>query len=214
MKDESASCWRRIGVYGGDHSCERLSEAIHCRNCEVFHVAARGMFARESMPERPEAVGRALHDDVDERSVLVFRIGSQWLGLPTAQLAEVAPDRPIRRLAHRTSGKLEGAVNVRGELHLCVSLAEMLGLTRREMQGGETSRLILLRDPTGALLAFRSDEVRGLQHFTPDQVEAAPDTLGDALKRCVEGLIPGEGGHVALLKDGAVIDALEEALFQ
>ena len=214
MKDESASCWRRIGVYGGDHSCERLAEAIHCRNCEVFHQAARGMFARESAAAPAEAVGRAVHAGDDERSVLVFRIGSQWLGLPTAQLAEVAPDRPIRRRAHRTAGRLEGAVNVRGERHLCVSLAEMLGLTRREMQGGETARLILLRDPTGALLAFRSDEVRGLQHFLPAQVEQPPDTLGDALKSCVEGLIPGEGGHVALLKDDAVIDALEEALFQ
>ena len=214
MSDNSAGCWRRIGVYGGDHSCERLAETIHCRNCPVFHEAARGMFARESREEPAEAVGRSTRGEADDRSVLVFRIGSQWLGLPTAQLAEVAADRPIRRLAHRTAGKLEGAVNVRGELHLCVSLAEMLGLTRREMQGGETARLILLRDPTGGLLAFRSDEVRGLQHFTPAQVEAAPDTLGDALKRCVEGLIPGEGGHVALLKDGAVIDALEEALFQ
>ncbi|SDV46390.1 chemotaxis protein CheW [Chitinasiproducens palmae] len=32
-------CWNRIGVYG-DASCERLAEAIHCRNCEVYASAA------------------------------------------------------------------------------------------------------------------------------------------------------------------------------
>lgn len=213
MSGTHTTCWRTIGVYGGDQSCERLPEAIHCRNCPVFHQAARGVFARESAAEQPEPRAAGERDS-DERSVLVFRIGSQWLGLPTRQLAEVAPDRPVRRLAHRTSGRLEGAVNVRGELHLCVCLAELLGLGRRETQRVETARLILLRDPTGALLAFRSDEVRGLHHFAATAVQDAPDTLGDAIKRCVEGLIPGPEGHIALLKDAAVVDALEEALFE
>ena len=102
----------------------------------------------------------------------------------------------------------------RGELHLCVSLAELLGLGRRDAQRGETARLILLRDPTGSLLAFRSDEVRGLHHFAEVEVQEAPATLNDAIKRCVEGLVPSPHGHIALLDDSAVIGALEEALFE
>ena len=44
-------CWRRIGVYGGDHSCPLLAQTLHCRNCQVFSDAARTMFGRPSEPE-------------------------------------------------------------------------------------------------------------------------------------------------------------------
>jgi chemotaxis signal transduction protein len=206
------SCWRRIGVYGGDQSCERLVAEIHCRNCPVFHDAARGAFARDGELQ-PSAALLESRDAASEVSALVFRIGSQWLGVATRRLAEVAADRSVRRLAHRTAGRLEGAVNVRGELHLCISLAELLGLGTRE-QRSETARLILLRDPTGALLAFRADEVRGLHRYKAASVEPPPDTLSAALKRCVVGLVADGERRIALMRDDAVVDLLEEALFE
>ena len=206
------ACWRRIGVYGGDQSCERLAEVIHCRNCPVFHEAARGAFAREVEPAAQVTV-RETRAPTAEASALVFRIGSQWLGVATRRLAEVAVDRAVRRLAHRTAGRLEGAVNVRGELHLCISLAELLRLGQRNDRSG-TSRLLLLRDPTRAQLACRADEVRGLHHYLASDVEPPPDTLSDALKRCVIGLLPDPQGRIALLRDDALADLLEEALFE
>ncbi len=38
-------CWNRIGVRG-DHSCEKLREHVHCRNCEVYAAAARNIMQR------------------------------------------------------------------------------------------------------------------------------------------------------------------------
>ena len=212
MKPVVDACWRRIGVYaGGDHSCERLAEVIHCRNCPVYHEAARSVFAREVEAEAQIALVEA-RDVATEASALVFRLGTQWLGIATRRLAEVAADRPVRRLAHRTAGRIEGAINVRGELHLCVALSELLGLSQRDKRA-DTARLILLRDPTGALLAFRTDEVRGLHHYRMSTVEPPPDTLSDTLKRCVSGLIPYQENRLALLRDEAIVELLEEALF-
>ena len=37
---EIDDCWNRIGV-GGDQTCEKLAEYIHCRNCPVYASAAQ-----------------------------------------------------------------------------------------------------------------------------------------------------------------------------
>src|SRR4029079_13972782 len=124
----------------------------------------RTLFDRESEADPAEEWQRTDSGQDRPRPALVFRLGQQWLGLPPALVAEVAARQPIRRLAHRTSGRLEGVVNVRGELHLCVSLGELLGLGARG-DTTETARMVLVRDAGGQVLAFRCEEVLGLQHF-------------------------------------------------
>jgi chemotaxis-related protein WspD len=205
-------CWRRIGVYGGDQSCPLLVEALHCRNCAIFSAAARTLFDRESEADPAEAWQAEHGADGGLRPALVFRLGQQWLGLPPLLVAEVAARQPIRRLAHRTAGRLEGVVNVRGDLHLCVSLGELLGLGERG-ETSETARMVLVRDARGQVLAFRCEEVLGLQHYPGNSVQPAPDTLPEPLRECVEALFPTPTGHVAMLWGDAVLDLLEQALF-
>ena len=206
-----ARCWRVIGVQGGDQSCERLIEVLHCRNCPIYAQAARQLLDRESPveegPERHAGLHRA-----SSHTALVFRLGSQWLGLPPGMVAEVAGNPPVRRLAHRTDGRIEGMVNVRGELRLCVSLVELLGLGRRD-PGGATARLVLVEDESGPL-AFRCDEVRGLLPYTDDATEPPPDTLRAPLDACVRAMMPSAAGHVALLDAEAVTRLLRSALFE
>jgi chemotaxis-related protein WspD len=206
------SCWRKIGVQGGDHSCERLAEVLHCRNCPVYAAAARALFDRESPAEADGDIGLETRPTGSARTALVFRLGTQWLGLPPGMVAEVAANPPVRRLAHRTAGRIEGVVNVRGELRLCVSLIELLGLGRRDA-GAATARLVLVEDESGPL-AFRCDEVRGLLPYTDDAVEPAPDTLRAPLDSCVSALMPTAWGHVALLDAGAVTRLLRTAVFE
>ena len=212
MNETLDHCWRRIGVYGGDQSCPMLVESLHCRNCPIFSDGARTLFDRESAVESTEVWHRASANQDIATPAVVFRLGQQWLGLPPSLVAEVAARQPIRRLAHRTTGRLEGVVNVRGELHLCVSLGELLGLGTR----GETSvtgRMVLVRDSDAKVLAFRCDEVLGLQHFPNSSMQPAPDTLSEPLRECVEGLFPLKSRHLAMLDGEAVLDLLEQALF-
>jgi chemotaxis-related protein WspD len=58
--------------------------------------------------------------DSESTSMLVFRLGREWLALPATSLVEVTALRPLHRVPHRTSGVLEGLVNIRGQLQLCV----------------------------------------------------------------------------------------------
>jgi chemotaxis-related protein WspD len=205
-------CWRRIGVQGGDHSCERLAEVLHCRNCPVFSAAARTLLERESAPDAIDEAWRDPHARRDERtSTLVFRLGAQWLGLPPDRVVEVAPNRDVRRLAHRTAGHIEGLVNVRGELRLCVSLVELLGLGER-VAGDARARLVLVQDGD-EVLAFRCDEMHGLADFPRAQAQPAPDTLPPTLRGCLAGMFRMQHRHVALLDGPALTRLLRQAVF-
>lgn len=212
MKAVMAHCWRKIGVYGGDHSCVLIGQVHHCRNCRVFQEAARGAFAVES-GEDDEALEFAPAGDAS-LSLLVFRLGDSWLGLPTASLAELAANGAVRRVAHRSRGALEGLVAVRGELHLCVSLLECFALGARDAQRSQPSaRLVLVRDRQDALLAFRADQVLGLRSASRDAVEAPPDTLPEQLAACVRGVLPIDRLRVLLLDGDAVHACLASGLY-
>lgn len=206
-------CWRHIGVYGGDHSCEQLVSEIHCRNCAVFSRAARALLRREAEPLPPSSATLEVNQDQDTRSVLSFRLGREWLGLSCARVAEVAAAQPPRRIAHRGGGGLEGLVAVRGELHLCVALIESLQLGLRSELGGERSRLILLQPPQAAPIAFRCSEVTGLRRVRNEDIEEVPATLPPALARCLSGVVALEHGRMALLDESAVLATLDAALY-
>jgi chemotaxis-related protein WspD len=199
-------------VQGGDHSCERLVETLHCRNCPVFAAAARTLLQRESATEpTPEWRDPELRRQ-GRASALIFRLGAQWLGLPPDLVVEVAPNPAVRRLAHRTNGRIEGLVNVRGELRLCVSLVELLGLGTRAA-GDSHARLVLVQDE-GQVLAFRCDEMQGLSRFPATDIEPPPDTLPPTLRSCISGMLSLHGWHVALLDGPALTKLLRQAVFE
>lgn len=214
MSASAHGCWRRIGVYGGDHSCERLQQDIHCRNCAVFRDAARALLARDLEPLPPLSASVRAAEDEDTLSLLAFRLGEQWLGLPCTHVREVAPQRKTRRLAHRSKGRLEGLVSVRGELQLCVSLIEVLELGSREGQTGDAVRLVMVAPPEQAPLAFRSDAVHGTLHLPRRGIGGVPASVPPVLARCLTGIAPSDLGQLAIVDADAIYAVLEEALYR
>jgi chemotaxis-related protein WspD len=92
-------CWNRIGIHG-DKSCPLLADHIHCRNCSVYSAAATRLLDRYALQQdahRPHAAVE-LGEDVVTRSLLIFRLGEEWLGIATRCLVEVAPLQPIHSL--------------------------------------------------------------------------------------------------------------------
>ncbi len=212
--ESTAGCWRRIGVYGGDQSCPQLATEIHCRNCPVYRDAARTLLRRAIDPLPPLSSALSATRAGNSRSVLAFRLGAQWLGLPCDHIAEVAPDHPPRRIAHRGDRRVEGLVPIRGELHLCVALIEVLGLGPRDQVGGDATRLVLLAPPQLAPIAFRASEVAGLRAVAGDKIGEVPATLPRALAACLAGVAVTAEGRLPLLAGAALMSALEEALYQ
>ena len=64
-------------------------------------------------------------------SVLIFRLGEEWLAFRTHTVAEVTLPRPVHRIPHRSNAVLSGMVNLQGQVQLCVSLHGLLGVTCR-----------------------------------------------------------------------------------
>jgi chemotaxis-related protein WspD len=183
-------CWNRIGVRG-DRSCARLIAHIHCRNCPVYSAAARRLLDTPASSDysrawtdhfaQPFAVVEA-----DTHSVMIFRVGAEWLAVSTHSCAEVTSSRVIHSLPHRRSGAVLGLANVRGVLRVCVSLGAILQVTAdtaadQAAQRSVTQRLLVLSWPDGTV-AVPVDEVHGVHRFRAQDSKQVPATLARA--RC------------------------------
>lgn len=125
-------CWNKIGVTG-DRSCPELLKHVHCRNCPVFTAAGHRLFERAPPAGLIAEWTRQLAEPevVAERgtvSVLIFRVGDEWLAIDTDLLVEIAELRPIHTIPGRSNEMLVGLVSIRGELELCLSLGGLLGI--------------------------------------------------------------------------------------
>jgi chemotaxis-related protein WspD len=217
-------CWRRIGV-SGDRSCPELETYVHCRNCPVLAEAARTFFDREPPEGYLEEWSRILAEpevvaDPDALSVLIFRLGPEWLALPTTTLVEITTVRPLHRVPHRTAGVLEGLVNIRGQLQLCVSLPALLGLEQRQpgvepaAAGPCDARLLVVDrgDAPGGRWVCRVDEVGGVQRVVRSTLRAVPSTVSHANSRFCQALFEWQERTVGLLDEGRVCAGLDERI--
>jgi chemotaxis-related protein WspD len=143
-------CWNLIGV-SGNGSCRELLRFVHCRNCPVYSTAAVQLLDRPVTEERRREwtgyYGQERQLTTPARiSLVIFRLGGEWLALPTLAFQEVAERRRLHSLPHRRGGVVLGLVNVRGELLVCASLDRVLGLA--SPPGGEDGRWRMADGPT------------------------------------------------------------------
>jgi chemotaxis-related protein WspD len=136
-------------------------------------------------------------------SAVVFRIGFEWLALPTRLFQEVAERCTLHTVPHRRGGGLAGLVNVRGELLLCASLDVVLGLERgveakKEKNGFAYERLLVV-DRDGSRLAFPVDAVRGVVRYDPRELKPLPATLKNAADAFTLGLLAWQEKTVGCL---------------
>jgi chemotaxis-related protein WspD len=209
-------CWNRIGVRG-DKSCPKLVEHVHCRNCEVYAAAATRLLDRYSLSQEHVA----LYDqdkDTDAqitRSMIVFRLGDEWLALATRTLVEVSPLAPIHSLPHQRSRALLGVANVRGALVPCVSLTELLGLdpATAKANGRIVPRLLILAAQGGNVVA-PVDEVLGIQAFPENDLDAASASqAGNAASgKFTRGVLQWQQRSVRLLDEDLLLHAVMRSL--
>ena len=213
-------CWNRIGVRG-DRSCPELKQHVHCRNCPVHNAAARELLGGELPPGY--TTGWTSHfasarqrDERSLQSVLIFRLGGEWFGLPTQVVQEVADLRAIHSLPHRHAGVILGLANVRGELLVCVSLGRVLGVERPADATRETSvapgrrLLVILRDAVRAVCP--ADEVHGVHRFHPRELSDLPATVSRAAAPHSKAVLSWQQRAVGVLDDQLLFQALQRSL--
>ena len=241
-------CWNRIGVRG-DGSCPRLAGYIHCRNCPVHDAAAARVLDRESSADAvigqeilhrqtAQSLSEYAAREADATSWLVFRIGDEWLGLPTTIFQQVAQLRPIHSLPHRRHRAVLGVVNVRGRLLVCASLARLFGIAsavgqdgrRPEQQSGQhgvdardLARLLVVepggeaaeRDGAANLgnpIVFPVDAVDGVHRFARADFQAVPATIASMSASHAVAVTAWKGVTVGLLDAAKLFETLNRSL--
>jgi len=216
------ACWNNIGNFG-DKSCPELPQHIRCLNCEVFHAAAATLLNREA-PEGylefwSERIARPRPAKLaDTRSVVIFRIGGEWLALPTSVFMEVVELRPVHTLPHRKDALVRGLVMVRGELLICISLPHLLGVEETASHAGHRQHgqsvyermLVLSRH--GERVVFSVHEVHVGVRYHPDNLKPVPATVSQSAVRYTSGLLEWENRNVGVLDEDLVFHVLNRQL--
>jgi len=213
-------CWNRIGV-AGDASCPELQRHVHCRNCPIYATAASVLLDRD-LPSgylnewglhyaRKEQAGEA-----ETESAVIFRIGVEWLALPTSIIQEVAGTKAIHTLPGFRNDTLLGLTPIHGELIVCISLARVLGLEESQAAAQKKEKLInqrvLIAEKDGWRLSFSVDEVHGVQRYAFHQQQPVPATVAGSSGTYTKAILPWHDKSVALLDDGLLFHALNRSL--
>ena len=208
-------CWNRIGIYG-DKSCPVLPEHIHCRNCSVYSAAATRLMDRYSFEqEHLEHYSPQEHErKVATRSLMIFRLGGEWLGLTTRCLDEVAPLQPIHSLPHQRSRALLGVANVRGALVPCLSLVDLLGLD--PTLTAPTSlrvmpRMLILAAPGGPVV-LPVDEVDGIHNIEEHVLNTVSLSGEQASAKYTRGVLQWKTRSLRWLDEEQLLGAITRSL--
>ncbi|HEB57057.1 MAG TPA: chemotaxis protein CheW [Gammaproteobacteria bacterium] len=215
-------CWNRIGVRARvEKRCAELERVIHCHNCEVYSRASRRIleqdFPRGYRQEWTDIYAREEHLRPAGKfsSVLVFRLGDEWFALDSRLIDEVARMKTVHRLAHVDNRIVKGLVNIRGELKICISLGEILGLEKasaaRAGQHIVFDRIIIAQADNGQFV-FPVSEVHGIHHYQDDELGGVPVTVSKATASYSLGVLKWKDQHVACLDHELLFYSLNKKL--
>ncbi len=215
-------CWNRIGVWRRNaDACPELQRVVHCRNCEHYSAAGRQILQRE-IPQgyREEwtqvLAERKQKNQANTESIVIFRLGDEWLALPSRIVSEITSSKPIRRLPHTHTNIVKGLVNMRGELQICVSLGGLLdvekgGQERRFGSVGISDRMILIAYE-GNQYVFPVTEVHGLHRHHLNELQPTPSTLAKSKATYTKGVLSWRDQHVASLDAELLFHTLNKSL--
>lgn len=213
-------CWNTIGVRG-DRSCPKLAELGHCRDCETYTQEGRALLNREAPQDYLEEWVAVLARERetasrDGKSVQVFRLLSEWLALPAHCWMEVIEARPVRQIPHRSSQVLLGLVSVRGEIHLCVSLTNLLGIEKGETpetaESRRASRRFCVVRKDNISWVFPADKMHGLVAYNEKDVEPLPSTVAKSFQKFTRGLLSADGKKIGLLDETRLFEGLSRSV--
>lgn len=215
-KKKHNDCWNTIGVWSSvPEKCERLSQVVHCRNCDVFSQAGREVLERTPpggyvTQWRKEIAHQQGESDTTLTGVMTFRIAEEWFAVPAKTLQEIAEQRTIHRVPHNDNPHVVGIVNIGGEVDICYSLGDFLGLSKQANVINAYERLMVVIY-NGDRYIFPVNEVSGMTRYGEADVLPVPATLGGDKSSYVDGMFVMGKTHIAILNIEQICQTLEGA---
>jgi chemotaxis-related protein WspD len=203
--NKNDNCWSSIGVWGNaQDKCDRLSEVIHCRNCDVFSMAGRGVF--ESRPpvgylsQWQKEISNIKKERVKgDIGVMVFRLGKEWLSLPVEYLQEIVEERNVHKIPHNQGNYILGIVNIGGEINTCYSLMNLLEIDENADKNGTELRRLIVMLINGYRFVLPVCEISGLARYSSAELLPTPATLGKKMGTYLAGMFYQSERQVAAL---------------
>ena len=203
-------CWKTVGVWGSEEPrCPKLEEVIHCRNCDQFTQEGRNLLERELSEEYRNEWGqifavKKIEAPVGTVALVIFRIEDEWLSLPAKLFAEIVDMRPVHTLPHKRNPVLLGLINIHGEIQICVSLKELIGLESEkgneqiEKKGQALMMMVIKNDERWV---FPVNEISEIYHIHPDILQNVPVSVTKSKSAFSKGIFKWKNRNVAFLDD-------------
>lgn len=199
-------CWHIIGIEG-DRSCSQLSTHAHCRNCPVYSAAGRYLLERTTPEQYRHEWTQLLAQSQTENNlqtpshalartetltVVIFRLQREWLALPAQVFKEATLPGVIHTIPHRNNQILQGLINIRGELLLCVSLRHLLNIessdTPLQMLSPVVHSRMVVIEKAGNTWVFAVDELYGIYRFHQRELRDASRNMTQATQTYTQAL--------------------------
>ena len=200
-------CWNKIGVWGNKESrCPKLDDVIHCRNCDVYSTAGRTMLERRLPDEYEIKWAKVYSESKKEKiagteSITIFRLGDEWMSLPTNIIEEVTDVSQVHSLPHQKTSIIRGLMNLRGQMSICVSLGQLMEIGKsentitRDARNRTYERMIAVNHNESSFV-FLVSEVRGTYRYRENELKEPPSTLKGTFTK---GILTWNGHEVACL---------------
>jgi len=216
-------CWAKIGVWGtATPRCERLKKVIHCRNCEVYSSAGRGLLEREPPPDYVNDWTALLSRSnqatlIKTESILAFRVGDEFLAIAVSLIKEIVEMGRMHRVPHKHNSVIKGLVSIRGELKLCVSIGGLLGIKKGELEYFDrhrirySERLVVIVKGDDEFV-FPVSEVIGIRRVDPSALQNAPSTISNSMSSYISGIYKIDDGYIGRLDEDKLFTGLDNHL--
>lgn len=152
----------------------------------------------------------------DSLSVMVFRLGQQWLALRTVCFKEVTHRRLVHHIPHRSNDIFLGVVNLNGELQLYIALHQLLKID--SSTPSSAGQLAIHKDRMIAiakehdLWVFPVDEIDGIYHWNPAAIEAIPLNVSQSTVNYIQGIIKIGDRNIGLLDEELLFSSLKRSV--
>ncbi len=149
-------------------------------------------------------------------SVLVFRLGKEWLALPTVCFKEVTQRRPVHRIPHRSGKILQGLVNLNGNLELYIHLHALLQIETLSVSDlnripYQLNRMMaIIKD--GELWVFPVDEIEGIHNWNLSAIEDASATISKSILNYIRGVMHMDDKMIKLLDEELLFSSLKRSI--
>jgi chemotaxis-related protein WspD len=213
------NCWSKIGVWGSQTPrCDRLKEVVHCRNCDVYSTAGRGLLERDPPPDYIDDWTALLARSNQAKptkiqSILAFRIGDEFVAVSIGLVKEIVEMGRMHRIPHKCNNVVKGLVSIRGELRLCVSLGGLLGIKKGELSYLDehhvsySERLVVIVKGNDEFV-FPVSEVIGIRHVDPNTIQGTPSTISNSMSSSIAGIYKIDGRNIGMLDDNKLLEGL------